>query len=245
MNHNRWHYIREVGASYLDKLGYYGLRTYLHENITKKLSKPDLQGWFSPANQAALKNTLEICCSEINSPKILEIGSWKGLSTSVIADYVRGKNGHVFCVDSWQGNEEVGAFHKTAQYRDILSVFRRNMHLLGHTKYVHALVGKSTEILPLLKDGEFDLVFVDADHRLTPFLGDLTQSLRLVKRGGYICGDDCDEKYDETRLPFYTANAEKDFQDGVHCGVVLGLHKTIGFDKVELIKGSSFWRHKV
>jgi predicted O-methyltransferase YrrM len=244
MNHSRWHYIHGRTTELLDKVGYYNCRKYLHDNITKAFSKPDLQGWFSEANQKALLSTLETNCAGINSPKILEIGSWKGLSTSVIAKYLKPRNGHVYCVDSWQGNEGVGAIHKTAQYKDILSTFRRNMNLLGYSSMVHPLVGKCDEILPLLSDKTFDLIFIDADHRKTPLLNDLNHAARLVKANGIICGDDCDEAYSEAKDGFYREHCEIDYFDRVHCGVVLALHEKFGFSKINLIEGSSFWTYQ-
>jgi SAM-dependent methyltransferase len=244
MNHSRWHYIQGLSAGFLDKIGYYNLRTLWHNKVTRPFAKPDLQGWFSPANQAALLQTLEVHCRGIECPRVLEIGSWKGLSTSIIAEFLKRKHGQVYCVDSWQGNEGVGAIHKTAQYQDILAIFRRNMKILGVAQIVHPLVGKCTEVLPLLQNQSFDLIFIDADHRFTPFLYDLEAALRLVKDGGIICGDDCDEAYQETKEEFYQLNCEKDYSGNVHCGAVLGLHKTFGFEKVTLLPGSSFWVYR-
>lgn len=244
MNHPRWHYIQGLSAEFLDKLGYYNLRAYWHNNVSKPLAKPDLQGWFSPANQSALLKTLESNCGAIDQPNILEIGSWKGLSTSIIADFVKKKNGHVYCVDSWQGNEGVGAFHKTAKYRDILGVFRRNMEILGNKDLVHPLAGKCKDILPFLKDQSFDLIFIDADHRMTPFLYDFKHALRLIKENGIICGDDCDEAYQKDKDAFYRINCEKDYFEKIHCGVVLGLQEEVGFQNVNLVENSSFWTYR-
>lgn len=244
MNHSRWYYTKGLIADALDKVGYYNLRTLWYNKVVKPFAKPDLQGWFSPANQGALLKTLEHHCKSIENPKILEIGSWKGLSTTIIAEFVKKRNGHVYCVDSWQGNEGVGSIHKTAQYRDILATFRRNMRILDYNHVVHPLAGKCKEILPLLKEDSFDLIFIDADHRMTPFLYDLQQALRLVKQNGVICGDDCEESYQPEKDQFYKDNCEKDYFQNVHCGVVLGLEKTFGFQQVKLIQGSSFWTHQ-
>ena len=117
------------------------------------------------------------------------------------------------------------------------------MHILGYTSLVHPFAGKCSEVLPQLKDSSFDFVFIDADHRMTPFLADLNEARRLVKPGGIICGDDCEEAYDDSKLSFYTRYCEQDFQNGIHCGVVLGLEKALGFKKINLTKNSSFWSY--
>lgn len=118
------------------------------------------------------------------------------------------------------------------------------MNLLGYGDLVHPLVGRSKDVLPLLRDESFDLVFIDADHRKTPFTYDLEQALRLSKKNGVICGDDCDEKYIVSKDAFYKEHCEEDYYDRVHCGVVLALHETLGFNDIELVKDSSFWVFK-
>lgn len=115
------------------------------------------------------------------------------------------------------------------------------MFLLNYSQIVHPLVGKCHEILPLLQDQSFDFVFIDADHRKTPFLEDLNQACRLVKENGIICGDDCDEAFKPEKKEFYQKNCEKDYHEQVHCGVVLALEEKFGFQNVQLIEGSSFW----
>ncbi len=70
---------------------------------------------------------------------------------------------------------------------------------------------------------------------------DLTEALRLVKNGGIICGDDCDEKYQPSKEAFYKQHCEKDYYEQVHCGVVLALEEKFGFEKINLVEGSSFW----
>jgi predicted O-methyltransferase YrrM len=118
------------------------------------------------------------------------------------------------------------------------------MELLGNKDLVHPLAGKCNDILPLLKDNSFDLVFIDADHRMTPFLYDFRQALRLVKQSGIICGDDCDEEYRSEKEAFYQAHCEKDYFDKVHCGVVLGLQREVGFRNISRVENSSFWTYR-
>ena len=48
----------------------------------------------------------------------------------------------------------------------------------------------SREALPDLKEGIFDLIYVDGSHKNEDVLYDLEQAKRLVKDGGFICGDD-------------------------------------------------------
>jgi SAM-dependent methyltransferase len=48
----------------------------------------------------------------------------------------------------------------------------------------------STEILQKFPDESLDFVYVDGDHTHQGYLADLRASLRVVKKGGLICGGD-------------------------------------------------------
>ena len=43
----------------------------------------------------------------------------------------------------------------------------------------------------------YDVVFIDADHTYGPVRKDITESLRLIKDGGIICGDDLNLQFHE------------------------------------------------
>ena len=50
--------------------------------------------------------------------------------------------------------------------------------------------GWSTDILPAMHHGAFDIVYIDGDHTYAGARTDIENALRLVKDGGAICGDD-------------------------------------------------------
>lgn len=59
----------------------------------------------------------------------------------------------------------------------------------GHPT-VHILRGYSQHILPRLKDGAFDVIYIDGDHSYEGVKRDLELSLPKLKRGGFLCGHD-------------------------------------------------------
>src|SRR5262245_40930792 len=90
--------------------------------------------------------------------------------------------------------------------------------------------GKSWEVLPMLRPGFFDVVFIDADHSYQAVVRDLRPSLDLVKEGAILCGDDLNLQLDECDSDFAKAHSEVDFIRDLktgrnfHLGVTLAVH---------------------
>jgi predicted O-methyltransferase YrrM len=173
--------------------------------------------------------------------RVLEIGSWSGQSAILWAQEIvrSGYPGKVYCVDPWMPfshpdaigvNNATELMDNVARRDKIFPLFWHNVKSSGLTDIVFPLRCKSNDILPHLKPGSFDLVFVDGAHTFSQFLSDLTLAAPLVRQSGVICGDDL-------ALSIPEKNREKDFitdprtQLEYHPGVCLGV--------------SSFFKHKV
>jgi hypothetical protein len=91
------------------------------------------------------------------SPRVCEVGSWAGRSAIIMA-----KSGAtVTCVDTWEGSQnDAGCKAYDGSRGRPLDVFRRNTAGLPIT----ANVGKSPEVASEFADGEFDIVYLDAEH---------------------------------------------------------------------------------
>jgi hypothetical protein len=125
---------------------------------------------------------------------IVEIGSWKGLSTSILARTVVDYNGSVFAVDHWMGSEGV-PHHEVAKVVDIFYVFKSNLISLGLWDVVYPLVMDSQTASKIFTDGIVDLVFIDADHRYESVRKDILSWLPKLRIGGILCGHDCEGYY--------------------------------------------------
>lgn len=172
--------------------------------------------------------------------RVLEIGSWAGQSAIIWgSELVRSASpGKVFCVDPWApftyGNQ-VGVniatlkMDSVARRDRIYPLFWHNVKSSGLAGHVLPLRCKSTELLPYLIPGSFDLVFVDGSHAYTDFLADLSLVAPLVKQSGFMCGDDLEFQSDEVDLSFAEELREKDFvtdpktRRNYHPGVCLGI----------------------
>jgi len=178
--------------------------------------------------------------------RIAEVGSWKGKSTSVLGKIAKSYGGRVYAVDHWKGNEGVWNYDIAKTY-DVLSIFRRNMRLLGLDNIVLPLVMTSEEASLLFTDDSLDLVFLDADHRYEQIRRDIQRWLPKVKYGGVICGHDCEKYYSECsegQKVQIDECLDDDVVHGVgHPGVIKAVYEYFG-SKYRIVDGSRIWYWK-
>ncbi len=186
--------------------------------------------------------------------QILEIGSWVGASALSWAQGLTIHNnaqGTITCVDAWKPffNREThqdnvyqimeNALSSEAAYQ----LFSHNINTLPKTMTAQHLRGKSDNILPLLRENTFDIIFIDADHAYTPVLKDIKNSLALVKDGGIICGDDLNLQLSQVNKENTIKHAEDDFikdpntNRNYHPGVTLAVAEIFG----EVSVWGGFW----
>lgn len=99
-------------------------------------------------------------------PKVLEVGSWAGRSAIVMA-----RNGaEVTCVDTWEGSQnDEGCKQYDGSRGTPFQVFLRNVQGLP----IKAHIGRSPDEASEFKDGEFDIVYIDAEHDYQSVVADI------------------------------------------------------------------------
>lgn len=132
-------------------------------------------GMLTPAEAAVLADLAR-------GRAVLEIGSWCGLSALVMAKTASA----VFALDWHRGDAEMGGHDTAAEF---LANVRR--HAAGRCP-VTALVGRAEDVLPVLSDRAFGLVYVDGAHDETSVRRDTAAALRLVSPGGHVAWHDAD-----------------------------------------------------
>ena len=91
-------------------------------------------------------------------PNVLEVGSWAGRSAIIMAK----AGAKVTCVDTWEGSEnDEGTKAYDGSSGTPLEVFRKNT---APYPAISSHVGRSPECAQDFKDGEFDIVYIDAEH---------------------------------------------------------------------------------
>jgi len=204
-----------------------------------KKQKLDMTSDFSFRDAKALEQVCQIGLKK--NMIVIEIGSWKGMSTSVLAKAIVDWNGKVYAVDHWKGNDGV-THYMQAQTDDILSIFRLNMKNLNLDN-VFPMVMSSFDASMVFKDEVADLIFIDADHRYTNIMADLKMWLPKIKKGGIISGHDCEDKYTNfgTYHKLIDEHCEEDVIVGIcHAGIVKALYDNFGND-FDIIPDSSVW----
>ena len=145
--------------------------------------------------------------------KVLEIGSWCGGSAMVIADYLKDHNGHLWCIDTFDGR---GSRLTQFAGNNIQGEFEKNLY--PYRDYISILKGCSDDFARVLEDNCFDFIFIDGDHRYSQVKKDLDNYWEKVKVGGMLLGHDLyDDKWDEDKI-------EVDYT-GVHNGVIKAVYE--------------------
>lgn len=149
----------------------------------------NIQGWF---------NYTELYDKVINklpdNSHIVEIGAWKGCSTSYLAVEIinSGKNIKLDVIDTWKGaSDDKGAMTDPDMIKyggDIFPVFMKNIEPVKHI--LTPIQSASNEAYKLYKDKSLDFVFLDANHSYKFAKEDMTNWFPKVKDGGIFAGHD-------------------------------------------------------
>ena len=170
--------------------------------------------------------------------KILEVGSWAGGSAITWAEAISKCNkrgGEVYCIDPWVNYKNTTKLmHEALRKNKIFDLFQHNINASGYGDMIFMFRGFSGNILPMLKNNQFDLIFVDGDHSYKAVLQDIQNAAPLLKEGGILCGDDLELQYFEIDIENAKKNKEQDFiidtktQNHFPPGVCLAIGEFLG-----------------
>ncbi len=140
---------------------------------------PQDQGWMSTEDLDWLYKMASSLPKEMGY--ILEVGTWKGLSTSALT-----LAGDVICIDHFKGTEEQPEW--TPQ-TDVLNTFIENMKNLNRSHKV-IILRMDSENITILKGTKIRFAFVDACHKFDDVYRDLKNCWELLSPGGILAADD-------------------------------------------------------
>ncbi len=178
--------------------------------------------------------------------RILEVGSWMGASMLTWAfslDRYMPEGGEIFCVDTWrpylaeaetaaQGHYRV--MDRAASIGLTYEIFCHNASCVPDKVRVNHLRGLSKDMLPLLRDASFDIVYIDGSHHYPDVVTDLAEGRRLVREGGLLCEDDLERERGDVDESVLRSNLERDTAIDpasgrvFHPGVTLAVAEMIG-----------------
>lgn len=120
----------------------------------------------------------------------VEVGSWKGRSTSFIGPVCNANGTRLVCVDHWRGsNDSLGPRYAAAlATEDVEQTFRANMRALGIA--VEVIVAPSVEAAARFAPGSIDRVFLDGSHDGPSVAKDLVAWSERLRPDGVLAGHD-------------------------------------------------------
>ena len=125
---------------------------------------------------------------------IVELGSWKGLSTIWLANAVKDKNDGkslVYAVDTWEGSSEHKDILKEYEKDQLYNEFLNNVLIAGVSDFVVPLRGDTISVSRQWRiEHKIGLLHIDASHEYDSVRKDFEFWSPLVMEGGIIVFDD-------------------------------------------------------
>jgi predicted O-methyltransferase YrrM len=127
----------------------------------------------------------------------VEIGSWKGRSTSFVGPVCNANGTRLVCVDHFRGSSDglAARYAATLAVCDVEAIFRANMQALGIE--VELLAEPSADAARRFTPGTVDRVFLDGSHDGPSVAEDLLLWTARLRQGGILAGHDYDPKHPE------------------------------------------------
>jgi predicted O-methyltransferase YrrM len=124
----------------------------------------------------------------------VEVGSWKGRSTSFAGPVCNANGTRLVCVDHWGGSRDSLAARYAAALaiEDVEATFRANMKALGIE--VEVLAESSEAAAARFAPGTVDRVFLDGSHDGASVAADLRVWHERLRPDGILAGHDYSEE---------------------------------------------------
>ena len=115
---------------------------------------------------------------------VVEVGSWKGKSSLVIASVCKEKGASLICIDTFRGSESSELHYREALDVGVQKFMSDNIEKNLAGLPVKYIIQNSLEAHKLIKSNSLAFCFIDGDHR-SPVIGqDLNNYWPKVKTGG-------------------------------------------------------------
>ncbi len=200
---------------------------------------PGLQGVHSPGRQIFMSATVDLARRLNPQPRILEIGTYLGASAVTWARALDRlcDGGTLMCVDTWGDADEAhyeGGMEESLLTGSAYQAFLSNVKALPQSVTVEHIRGRSSDAFRSLPAASYDIVYIDGSHMYAEVLADLRDSDRVLKEGGFVCGDDLELQSQDCDMDFARANIAQDFvvdpraRRAFHPGVTLAVAEVYG-----------------
>ena len=159
-----------------------------------------IQGWLADSEADQLFKLARDFTPQ-SAPVVVELGSWKGKSSVMLAAGLIGKvNPKLFCVDPFGCDENAEYQQKyyapllEEDRRSIEETFCNNMKTCGVDSIARAVRGYSFDIVRTWTR-PIDVLFIDASHEYLAVQRDFATWVEFLKEGGVIAFHDANGKW--------------------------------------------------
>lgn len=129
--------------------------------------------------------------------RILEIGSYRGASTTAIGNAIKDRDVELYCLDRWDDYHGQGFFDgvPAGEMPSDFEIFRS---FLTNTVFLknqlRILKGSSSQYKSMLSRRFFNMIFIDAAHDYESVVQDISIAMEALLPGGILCGHDYHSK---------------------------------------------------
>lgn len=194
----------------------------------------DIPGWLTPDQARLLWDSARGAGA---APRILEIGSYQGRSTVVLASAITG-DGQVIAVDPFVDDWKYGS----PQTRD---KFEEHLRRAGVEHRVRLIADYSTAVRPLWTD-PLDLLFIDGKHDVVTVRDDLRWTA-YVRPGGRVLVHDCFSSIGVTLgvLPLLRPGAPLRYLSRTRSLAVFEAGTPTAADRARLLREMPWWTRNI
>ena len=181
------------------------LKHSAYDNLSTDGFEKDLSGWMDGSLGSILKSKVEHLSRDYPL-LVVEVGSWKGLSSVCMAETLKTMgftNFNILCVDTWLGAPEFWTYgidesHRGVSlnivdgYPSVFKTFTRNVKLSNCHDVIAPFPLSSQQALEVCKyyKLEADVIYIDASHEYEAVKSDIEGWMQVLKNGGTMFGDD-------------------------------------------------------
>ena len=144
-----------------------------------------VEGWFSRDEARFMAELLVYALTSKSGPhNVVEIGSYKGRSSVVLASVIRlvSPESRLFCIDPFQGRTSKSS-KASSTYNDFIA----NISSRGLDKYIEPVVMRSTDVR---MEKQIRFIFIDGLHEYEDVRTDFEHFERLVEEDGIVAFHD-------------------------------------------------------
>ena len=158
-------------------------RNLYYQHRLMKAGVVNAEAIFTHMSVNELITLYDLALNTGSQAKILEVGSYLGASSCYLGAAISSKNGHLFCVDTWENQT------MPEGERDTFEEFNLNIGSLSN--FITPIRKNSKDLIFSDIQSNLDLVFIDGDHNYSGVNSDFKIISPWIRERGILAFHDC------------------------------------------------------